>query len=99
MKLLNMLLLFVFFNLFISLTVSETAFADDELYLCGVVKEVNTKEGMVRIEVTSEGCAGEKIFKVPQVQELNRFLVGEARCFMINTNTCPQQQIATILAE
>ena len=76
-----------------------SAFAGDELYLCGVVKEVNTQKSTVRIQVTSESCRGEKIFKVVKVQQLNRFSVGESRCFSINAASCRGQQIATIRAE
>lgn len=76
-----------------------SALAEDELYLCGVVKEVNTRESTVRIQVVSEGCRGEKIFKVMKVQQLTHFLVGENKCFSIDTDTCPKQQIATIRAE
>lgn len=94
-----MLLLFAFYNLFTILVVSETVFAADELYLCGIVKEVNTKEKMVRVQVISRGCAGEKTFKVSLSQQLDKFIAGEDTCFMIDMNTCPQRQVATILAK
>lgn len=71
----------------------------DQLYLCGVVKEINAKEGKVRVKVTSEGCTGEKTFKVLRVQQLSKFVEGKTTCFMIDTSTCPQHQVATILAE
>lgn len=99
MKLLSRLLLFVFCNLFTILAMSETVFAVDELYLCGVVKEVNANVRMVRVHVISEGCVGEKTFKVTRSQQLDKFVVGEDICFMIDMNKCPQNQEATILAE
>ena len=99
MKLLSILLLFAFYNLFTILAVSETVFADDELYLCGIVKEVNSGERKVSIQVISEGCAGKKIFKVSRSQPLDKFVVGDNTCFMIDMNTCPQHQVATIIAK
>lgn len=99
MKLLSMLLLFAFYNLFNVLAVSETVFAADELYLCGVVKKVNRQEGKVSIQVISEGCAGERTFKVSSFQQLIKFVAGENTCFMIDMNKCPRQQEATILAK
>jgi hypothetical protein len=81
------------------LAVSEPVFAEDELYLCGIVKEVQSAERIVRVQVISEGCAGDKTFKVSRELHLDKFITGENTCFMINMSICPQHQVATILAE
>jgi len=99
MKLLSMALPIVFINFLAILAVSETAIADDELYLCGVVKEVNTEKKVVVVQVISEGCAGEKSFKVAHNQRIDRFVAGKEACFMIDVNTCPKENRATIIAE
>jgi hypothetical protein len=99
MKPLNMILLSVISIFFLGLSGSATAFAEDELYLCGSVKEVNTEERTVLVQVISEGCLGEKSFKVARNQRIDRFVPGEESCFMIDVNTCPQAQRATIIGE
>lgn len=99
MKLFKITLLFVLYHFFTVPLVSKTAFADDELYLCGAVKEVNTGERKVSIEVVSEGCTGKKIFKVSISQDINKFIVNDDTCFTINMNTCPQTQTAIIIAK
>jgi len=99
MKLIKILLLFVFYHLSTGLAVNETAFANDELYLCGVVKKVNTRERKVDIQVVSEGCAGIKIFKVSTSQQIEKFIIGDDICFKIDMNTCPQSISATIIAK
>lgn len=87
------------YSCFVLCTSALAADKVDQLYLCGVVKEVSAKEGKVRVKVTSEGCTGEKTFKVQKVQQLSQFIEGETTCFMIDTSTCPQHQVTTILAE
>ena len=99
MKPLNILLLFVYYSIFAFTIMSENASANDDLYLCGVVKKVNTQEKNVLVHVTSEGCTGDKIFDVSQALQLDQFVVGENKCFKIDTNICPQNQVATILGE
>lgn len=76
-----------------------SAFAKDDLYLCGIVKEIDKTNNRVRVDITSQGCKGTKLFQVPQSQQLKRFQVGEETCFMIASNTCPQNQVAVIVAE
>ncbi|MFH2122312.1 MAG: hypothetical protein ABIJ50_02335 [Pseudomonadota bacterium] len=99
MKPLKMTLLFVVSVFVMGLGVSATAFADDELYLCGTVKEVNTEGRSIVVQVVSEGCLGENSFKVARNLRMDRFVPGEESCFMIDVNTCPQAQSATIIGE
>lgn len=87
------------YSFFILCASAFAADKTDQLYLCGVVKEINAKEGKVLVKVTSEGCTGEKTFYVRRVQQLSKFVEGKSTCFMIDTNTCPKHQTATILAE
>lgn len=82
-----------------SMVLYTSAFANDELYLCGIVKEIDTTNNRVLVDIASQGCKGTKLFQVPQSQQLNRFQVGEETCFMIDSNTCPQNHIAAIVAK
>ena len=97
MKPLKILLLSVYVSIFALGVINEKALADDDLYLCGIIKKVYTQERKVLIEVISEGCTGEKLFKLSQAMQLNQLVDGEQKCFMIDSNTCPQNQVPLFL--
>lgn len=66
------------------------AFAVDELYLCGVVREVNPQVAQVTVDVVSANCRGLRTFKLPPVTNKNRqsFTVNDRKCFLIDSNRC-----------
>ena len=71
-------------------------FAMDELYLCGVTKEINTKTAMVIIDVTSQSCRGLRKFRLPVAKGGAAFNVDERQCFFIDSNRCKAGYIQTI---
>ena len=66
------------------------AFAVDELYLCGVVREVNPQAAQVTVDVVSANCRGVRTFKLPPATDKNRqsFTVNDRKCFFIDSSRC-----------
>lgn len=72
------------------------AFAVDELYLCGIVQEVNLPAAQVTVDVSSDSCRGLRTFKLPATNDkASSNLVGQ-KCFFINSNSCKTSYIYTI---
>ena len=73
------------------------AVAVDELYLCGIVKEVNTIDALVTIDVASKSCGGLQKFKLSAATKgRTSFTVGNRKCFFINSNSCKAGYLYTI---
>ncbi|MGB9712757.1 MAG: hypothetical protein ACP5J5_05280 [Dissulfurimicrobium sp.] len=73
------------------------ALAKDELFLCGVVKNVNIKTGMVTVDVKSGSCPGVRQFQLIAPQAASLFIVGEKKCFPIDSSHCNDNIIHKIL--
>lgn len=74
---------------------SSPAFALDELYLCGVVNGINARDGVVSVDVASEGCRGLRTFRLPA--KLGLTLKAKKRiCFFIDRNRCQASYVHTI---
>lgn len=84
--------------LFAGILWGTRAFAVDELYLCGVVREVNPQAAQVTVDVASDNCHGVRMFKLPPATDKNRpaFNVDERRCFFIDSNRCKAGYIHAI---
>lgn len=84
--------------IFFEFLYSIPALAVDEPLLCGVVQEVNQREGIVVIDVTSESCRGPKEFKLPPAKTKGNVSlnVGDRKCFSINSNSCKAGNIYAI---
>ncbi len=67
-------------------------FAEDELHLCGIVKNMDTKKVFVSVDVQSESCRGLRTFKLPAADRTSSFnldeSVNESICFYIDVNRC-----------
>lgn len=72
------------------------AFAVDELYLCGVVQEVNLQTAQVTVDVASDSCRGTRTFKLPATKDRTSFNVAGRKCFSINSNRCKAGYTYTI---
>jgi len=72
------------------------AFAVDGLYLCGIVQEVNAKDALVIVDVTSKSCRGPKKFKISAATSKNSFRVNERKCFFIDSDRCKAGYTHTI---
>lgn len=73
------------------------AFAEDELYLCGVVKEVDVQNNTISVDVTSKFCRGLKTFKVSNKLDITSFREDESKCFFVEENSCKPNTIYHIL--
>jgi len=71
-------------------------FAVDELYLCGVVQEVNLKDALVTVDVASNICRGMRTFKLPATKDKASFTVADRKCFFINSSSCKAGYTYTI---
>lgn len=72
------------------------AFAADELYLCGVVQEVNLQTAQVTVDVASSSCRGIRTFKLPATKDRLSFNVNARKCFFIDSNRCKTGYTYTI---
>lgn len=72
------------------------AFAVDELYLCGVVQEINLQTAQVTVDVVSDSCRGMRTFKLPATKDTTTFNMVGRKCFLINSNSCKAGYIYTI---
>ena len=68
----------------------QSGLAQDHLLLTGVVRSVDSKSGIIRVNVTSEGCRGLREFKVPAdvAKDIEASLVGKQMQFYIDSATC-----------
>lgn len=74
----------------------KQAFAVDELYLCGVVQEVNLQAAQVTVDIASANCRGIKTFKLPATTDKTSFNMAGRKCFFINSNSCKMGYTYTI---
>ncbi|MHB1015480.1 MAG: hypothetical protein ACYC2W_09420 [Desulfurivibrionaceae bacterium] len=73
------------------------AFAADNLYLCGIVKKVDAQKALVSIDIKSGSCPGLRQFQLAAPQAASRFIVGEKKCFPIDSSHCNDNIIHKIL--
>lgn len=78
-----------------------TGFAKDYLFLTGVVRSVDSGSGILRINVTSEGCTGMREFRVPDngAGDLDGSLIGKRMDFYIDSAICERGRVYNILSE
>lgn len=69
--------------------------AGDELFLTGIVKNINPKSGIATIEVKSGNCSGTRIFQTEDISELED-LQGKTISFFIDSPTCKGNEIYTM---
>jgi hypothetical protein len=67
-----------------------SSMAQDRLFLTGVVRSVDSISGIIRVNVTSEGCKGLREFKVPAdaAKDIEATLIGKRMQFYIDSATC-----------
>jgi hypothetical protein len=75
--------------------------AEEQLFLTGIVRSIDTARGILRIEVTSQVCRGLREFAVPQAarEDLDETLIGKRLGFYIDSSTCERGKVYTILFE
>jgi len=72
------------------------ALAVDELYLCGIVQEVNLQTAQVTVDVASSSCRGVRTLKLPATKDKASFTVADRKCFFINSSSCKAGYTYTI---
>jgi len=65
-----------------------SAIAEDELYLCGIIKDINQKNETIIIDVQSKSCHGLRKFKLHTLKEMQSVNTDERKCFFIDSNRC-----------
>ena len=78
----------------------QTGMAQDHLLLTGVVRSVDSNSGIIRINVTAEGCKGIRDFKAPSdaAKDIEATLLGKRMQFYIDSATCVSGRTYNILA-
>lgn len=72
------------------------AYGNDDLYICGIVKNIDFEKSTVIIDVTSESCPGPMKFKLPATNILHLDDVDQRICFYIDSNGCKSGYIYNI---
>lgn len=67
-----------------------SSMAQDRLFLTGVVRSVDSISGIIKVNVTSEGCKGLRDFKTPTdaAKDIEATLIGKRMQFYIDGATC-----------
>lgn len=73
-----------------------SSYADDELYLCGIVRQIDIANGTAVIDVTSENCPGSREFKTTANADLSPNDVDVRKCFFIDSDSCKSGYVYTI---
>ncbi len=77
---------------FIFVLLSATSFGQDNLFLCGKVKEVTKNE--VLIDVFSESCKGPHKFLASKEKiKFFKNRIGKEICFTITTDNCKEDKL------
>jgi len=77
-------------------TSAFAADAVDQLYLCGIIEEINTQDALVTVDVASDSCRGLQKFKLPAAMGGASFNVDQRKCFFIDSSRCNAGYIYTI---
>ncbi|HAM53410.1 MAG TPA: hypothetical protein DCP92_22955 [Nitrospiraceae bacterium] len=70
-----------------SVLMISPASAGDNLYLTGILKRVNVKEGTIVVDVLSQSCPGSRVFSVNRASALQGQEEGKFS-FSINSSSC-----------
>ncbi len=77
-------------------TIDRPAYAEDELYLTGIIKTVNQVTGVAYVEVVSSSCHGMRTFRADEPEKLGN-LTGRKISFFIDSNRCRDDSVHTML--
>lgn len=70
--------------------------ANDELYLCGTVREVNRTSSSIVVDVATLSCQGTWKFNILNELNLTTERIGEKLCFFIDSDICKSGYVYTI---
>jgi hypothetical protein len=79
----------------------QTSLAVDNLSLTGFVRSIDGNNGIISLDITSEGCRGPRAFRVPDDAkgDLDASLIGKRLEFMIDSSKCERGRIYNIIFE
>jgi hypothetical protein len=79
----------------------QTSWAVDNLSLTGFVKSIDSNNGIIRVNVTSESCKGLREFRVPDnaKSDLDTSLIDKKLQFYINSATCERGKVYNVILE
>jgi hypothetical protein len=77
----------------------QTSLALDNLSLSGFVRSIDSSNGIISLDITSEGCRGLRAFRVPDDAkgDLDASLIGKKIQFMIDSSKCERGKIYNIV--
>ena len=89
------------FPLYSYLCALKQALRLDNLSLTGVVRSIDSNNGIISLDITSEGCRGLRTFRVPDDAkgDLDASLIGKKLQFMIDSSKCERGRIYNIIFE
>lgn len=78
----------------------QTVSALDHLVLTGFLRSFDSKTGILRIDVSTEGCKGLREFKVPDDarDEINSKVINKQFTFQIDSATCERGRVYNIVS-
>lgn len=73
----------------------QRAFCVDELFLAGIIKSYDKEQGILWVDVKSEGCSGLRKFMVSEDAraDLEPSLIGQRIEFQIDSNICKKGKV------
>jgi hypothetical protein len=79
----------------------QTSLALDNLSLTGFVRSIDSSNGIISLDITSESCRGLRAFRVPDDArgDLDASLIGQKLGFMIDSSKCERGKIYNMLFE
>ena len=90
----QVLYLFLLLSAFLFLQV-RSASAADELFLTGIVKNVDSNTRTVLVDVKSASCHGIRKFAIDNVSEFEDY-INEKLDFFIDSSTCRRDEVYRI---
>jgi hypothetical protein len=99
----NIMGIILFFFMLVSLcpqtSLAAETQAGDSLLLTGFVRSIDGSNGIISLDITTEGCRGLRAFKVPDDSkgDLDSSLIGQRLQFLIDSSKCERGRIYSII--
>lgn len=94
----NKMRIILVFSILIALC-PQAVLALDNLSLSGFVRSIDSSNGIISLDITSEGCRGLRAFRMPDDAkgDLDASLIGKKIQFMIDSSKCERGRIYNII--
>jgi hypothetical protein len=78
----------------------QTSFSLDNLSLTGFVRSIDSSNGIMSLDITSESCRGPGAFRIPDYTKGDlESLIGKKIQFMIDSSKCERGKIHNMIFE